>query len=296
LGHHVSGQSLAGTFLSMNRRDGIMRRPEHVNPIQGDLFDPPCEPRGSQSNRRIEAPFDPDALDDGEVIARLPDANLATAEALCEQVLSRGLANAAVLALERLWDRFRGFGVNLPCREQIAVLGTLAKIETKRSREAVRRIAGECGLPMALLPHALEAAVARRVRFPPRRIELWMKDERPIVRALAFRLARWSALPVRMLEEGTNDPELSVRMAALVTMGRLGHADARQGLLALLVRDPNADIVRAVATIADDEVITRLGRCADSCERLRPIILEELKAMDDPRATAIVDRMERRRG
>ncbi len=281
-------------MLARERCGGDMRRPGHVYPVQANLFDPPSDADSGWSNQRGESAFDPKTPDDEDVIAWLPDSNLARAEALCEQVLSRGLADAAVPALEELWDRFRGFGINSPCREQLAVLGTLAKIETRRSRAAVRRISEERCLPAVLLPHALQAAVASRIRFSPRRIELWIKSEQPIVRAQAFTLAQWVAPPVWVLEEGRNDPDRSVRRAALITMGKLGHAAARPGLLALFASNPNADIVRALATIANDEVITRFGRCANEHEGLRPLILEELGAMDDPRATAIVNRMLRR--
>ena len=270
-----------------------MRKPKHVDPRQGNLFDPPGQQQDSQPAQQTEVQFDPDALDDGEVIARLPGANLARAEALCDQVVTRQLADTAVPALEELWDRFRGFGINKPFREQLAVLKALAKIETERSGIAVRRIVEDPDLSAALLPHALEAAVACRIRFALRHVEQWLEDEQPVVRALAFTLAQWAAPPARILESGRNDPDLSVRKAALITMGKLGHVTARPALLTLLGSSPNGETVRALATVADDEVIVRLGRCADEHESLRPIILEELRAMDDPRATAIARRIER---
>ncbi len=271
-----------------------MRRSQNADPVQGNLFDPPCQPQDCGSAQEAEQPLDPNALDDDAIIAGIPGANLAKAEALCEQVVSRDLADAAVPALEELWKRFRGYGINRPCREQLAVLKTLAKIETRPSRDAVKRIAEERGLSEALLPHALEAALACRVRFTRPRIEQWLEDGRPIVRRLAFSLAQWVVPPVWILQQGRNDPDLSVREAALITMGKLGHAEARQGLLALLARNPNGDVVRALATVADDEVITQFGRSADKHESLRPAIIEELRAMDDPRAKAVADRFVQR--
>ena len=266
-----------------------------MEPVQRDLFDPSPPSQEGQSVTKPEEPFEPDMLSDLEVIEGIPGANLTKAKALCEQVVSRGLADTAVPALGKLWDRFRGFGINRPCREQLEVLETLARIDTKQSRIMVKRIAEERGLPSALLPQVLEAALACKVRFTPQRIAIWIHDERPIVRVLAFSLAQWVVLPVRILETGRSDPDLAVRRATLITMGKLGHIAARQGLLTLLAANPNADIVRALATIYDDEVITRLGRCAEEHGRLWPTILNELEAMDDPRARAVADRVKGQR-
>ena len=272
-----------------------MRQSQSNEPVQGTLFDRPAPSRDRHTVTNAGASPDPSRLSDREVLEGIPGANLARAEALCEQVISRGLGDAAVPALGELWDRFRGFGIDRPCSEQLAVLSALSRIGTKQSGILVKRIAEDPGLPTALLPQALKAALACRVRFTPQRIAVWVESEQPAVRALAFSLAQWVSPPWRILEMGRSDPDQTVRNAALITMGKLGLNAARAGLLTLLDRIPNADIVRALATIADDEVITLLGRCAEEHEALRSVILEELKEMDNCKAQKIADRMERQR-
>jgi len=259
--------------------------------LQGDLFDAPVRPQCGGPVLTPETPFDPTALDDRQVVEGIDHENLARLEALCDQVLSRGLADDAVPALRDLWFRFRGFGIYSPCREQLLALETLANIGTRQSRDTVRCIVEERGLAPVMLPHALKAAVTLKVRFTLRQITEWLADGRPIVRALAFSLARWVSPPIWILHGGRTDPDLSVRKAALITMGLLGHAAAKPGLLSLLAVNPNGDLVRALATVADDDVIVELGRCGERHRALRSTLLKELGAMDHPMARAVVGRM-----
>lgn len=273
---------------------GAVTEARNTDTLRGDLFDRPI---GSQCGRPVaaaEVPFDPVALDDRQVIEGIAHENLAKLEALCGQVLSRGLADDAVPALRDLWSRFRGFGVNSPCREQLLALETLASIGTRRSGDVVKGIVEERDMAAVLLPHALKAAVTLKVRFTLRQIKEWIADGRPTVRALAFSLARWASPPIWILEGGRNDPDRSVRESALITMGLLGHAAARPGLLSILAVNPGGDLVRALATVADDDVIVELGRCGERHGALRPTVLEELGAMDNPTARAVVDRIKRR--
>ncbi len=178
--------------------------------LQGDLFDAPVRTQCGGPVPIPETAFDPVALDDRQVIEGIAHENLAKLEALCDQVLSRGLADDAVPALRNLWSRFRGFGINSPCREQLLALETLANIGTEQSRDTVRCIVEESGLAPVLLPHALKAAVTLKVRFSLWQIKEWLADGRPIVRARAFSLARWVSPPIWILQRGRNDPDLSV--------------------------------------------------------------------------------------
>ena len=66
-------------------------------------------------------------LSDDELIAALPEATLSDVEGLCAAAVSRSLV-ASVPALERLWRRFAGFGIDAHLVEQRAVLGALAAI------------------------------------------------------------------------------------------------------------------------------------------------------------------------
>lgn len=70
----------------------------------------------------------PADLTDEALIAMLPQASMLAAEGLCSEIVSRGLAGAA-LALEQVWRRFAGFGIGTPLVEQRAVLNALARLD-----------------------------------------------------------------------------------------------------------------------------------------------------------------------
>ena len=86
-------------------------------------------------------------------------------EALGSEVVSRSLT-AAVPALEALWRRFAGYGVETPLVEQQTVLGTLARLDGAAARLALRRIVLSRGLPDTLVPAALRAAAEAGLSLP----------------------------------------------------------------------------------------------------------------------------------
>ena len=97
---------------------------------QRDLFDE----RGGAGTRltpaasaRPASPV-PASLGDDDLVGRLADAGPSDIDALCDEIAARSLA-VAVPALERVWRRFHGFGVDRPLREQCAVLETLARLD-----------------------------------------------------------------------------------------------------------------------------------------------------------------------
>ena len=232
-------------------------------------------------------------LDDQEVLARIPIASLAQVQALCEQVQARGIDDDAVPALEALWKRFFGFGVNGPLREQRCALNALAKVGTASSRQALARIVVDPDLFDALLPLALKCATEANLALPEESVRHWLEDSRPGVRECAFALARNCSTPVpkHVLETGLVDSDALVRRACLLTMGRFGHDAAKPGLLAELERNPTSEVVTALAGILDGDIVTRLGRCAMTHERLRGQIIEELECSDEPRVARIVERL-----
>lgn len=233
---------------------------------------------------------DVEGLNDQEVTERIPSANLSQVQALCDQVLARGIGDDAVPALESLWKKFFGFGINGPLREQRCALETLAKVGTHLSRQALTRIVDAPDLIDALLPLALECATEANLALSGKSVTRWLEDSRPEVRDFAFILARNCTPPVprHQLEKGLMDPEGSVRRACLIALGRFGHGTAKPGLLAELEREPTSEIVTALAGILDDDIITLLGRCAKEHERLRDQIIEELESSDEPRAIKLV--------
>ncbi len=253
---------------------------------QGDLFEKSIVVTGTHTPS-VSNP-EPDTLSGQEVLSLIPKASFSNVEKLCGEVLKRELGNSAVPALEALWNRFRGYGLSGALPEQKFSLKTLARIGTPESQAAITKIVEAPSLPDALLPLALRAAVEVKLALQIHRISPWLDHGITEVRALAYTLLQNTDPPVYILETGLSDPEPSVRMATRVTMGKLGHKKAKKGLLADLEENPTCQIVLALAAIADEDVITHLGRCALKNGSLKTLILDELLALEDPRAVKVV--------
>lgn len=115
-------------------------------------------------------------------------------------------------------------------------------------------------LPDSLLPVALQAATSVALNLPQRQIILWLEQEATIIRALAFTLIQAASPPLNFLETGITDPDASVRRAALVPAGNIGHHGARAGLLAQFGRNPRSQIIWALLAVVNEEIIVRTGR------------------------------------
>ena len=75
------------------------------------------EPRHSPQAAVSSAPAPAvDTLSDDDLVELIPNAGPSDVEAVCSEVVSRSL-EAAVPALEALWQRFSGFGIEKPLRE-----------------------------------------------------------------------------------------------------------------------------------------------------------------------------------
>ena len=135
-------------------------RTEAAGDAQPDLFAEgyrvPAPPTG-----RVIVPADgleaARKLDDETLFATLRRSSPSKIEPLCSEVVSRSLEKA-VPVLEELWRRFVGFGIDVPLREQRAVLRTLAQLDCASARAALKRIVLWKGLPASQLPLALRAA------------------------------------------------------------------------------------------------------------------------------------------
>ena len=226
------------------------------------------------------------ALSDPELLALIPKANLSNVGDLCNEVLNRDLGDAAVPALDALWHRFRGYGDKGALPEQRGALNTLARIETATARETLTRIV-RATHPDTLLPAVLQAAVTAGLPLPLRQIEPWLDHKLPEVRVCGFALAQKANPPAYLLEKGLSDPYPSVRRAALISAGLLEHVFAKQGLLQELDRAPNSQVIEALIGILDEDILVLLRRCGEQNEALRPFIIAELKATEDPKALTI---------
>ena len=214
---------------------------------------------------RAERPPCPDRLSDEELLGRLPGARIAEAGPLCGLVVERGLGDRALLALKSLWRRFAGFGQDRLLPEQVAVVETLAKIGTAAAREMLAGIVMAPELPSVLLPRALRSALAVSLRLPGKFTGPLLAHGDPEIREFAIRLSALGKPEFEGLEACLADTQPAVRRAAAIVLGGFGRDRAKAVLLAELARHPTGDVVDALATIADDDIVVHLGPvCRDA--------------------------------
>ena len=236
-----------------------------------------------------------DALSDDNLLELIPSAGPSNVEAVCSEVVSRSL-QAAVPALEVLWRRFSGFGIEKPLREQLAVVDTLARLGGTNARSALTRIVLWKGLPASLLPAALQAAVSARLVLPAPFVDPLLDHEDAAVRAAAFALAAGANVSADRLHASLFDRSAANRRAAAVALGLRGDSRARQPLFDELERSPSAEIIEAIAAVWDDDAIVHLGRCARRHPGLVSAVLDALRDIGSPRAEAVAKHVEAHAG
>ena len=200
-------------------------------------------------------------------------------------------ADRGLPALERLWRRFAGFGQDRPLPEQVAVVETLAKIGTAAAREMLAGIVTAPDLPSVLQPKALRAALAVSLRLPATFTGPLLVHGDPEIREFAIRLCAFGRPEFEGLEACLADTQPAVRRAAAMVLGGFGRYRAKANLLAELERQLDGDVVDALATIADDDIVVHLGRCAEAHPELAGRIAAELEEMQTPRSLKIASRI-----
>ena len=254
------------------------------------------EPRHSPQTAASSAPTPAvDALSDDDLLELIPNAGPSNVEAVCSEVVSRSL-QAAVPALEALWRRFSGFGIEKPLREQLAVVDTLPRLGGTDARAALRRIVLWKGLPASLLPAALQAAASAGLALPAPFVDPLLDHEDSAVRGAAFALAASANVPADRLHASLFDRSAANRRAAAVALGLRGDPRARQPLFDELERSPSPEIIEAVAAVWDDDAIVRLGRCARRHPRLAGAVLDALREIGSPRAEVVAKHVETNAG
>ena len=266
---------------------------------QLDLFaerggvEPRHPPRTAASS--APAPATMDALSDDDLLELIPNAGPSNVESLCSEVVSRSL-QAAVPALEALWQRFSGFGIEKPLPEQLAVVDTLARLAGANARSALRQIVLWKGLPASLLPAALQAATSVRLALPAPFVDPLLDHQDATVRGAAFALAASANVPADRLHASLSDRSAANRRAAAVALGLRGDSRARQPLVEELERSPSPEIIEAVAAVWDDDAIVRLGRCARRHPRLAGAVLDALREVGSPRAEVVARQVQTHAG
>ncbi len=260
---------------------------------QLDLFDErrPADIRPQTQTEGESTSLALKALPDSELVERVAHANLATVDTLADEIVARSLT-AAVPALERLWRRFHGFGINRPFREQSAVLETLARLNGPEARSALRRIALGPGVPDSLLPAVLRAAADKRLDLPASFVADFLDHEDAAIREPAFALAHAANVSVLRLREGLSDRLASIRRDAAVALAFRGDASGRDVLITVLAHAPSVELIDALGVICDDEAIVELGRCAMRFPVFAPRAVAILRELDSPKAERLVARLE----
>ena len=224
-------------------------------------------------------------LTDAALIAALPYATV-TAPRLAAEASRRRLAGA-VPSLEKLCRRPTGFGVDRLVPEQLAALDALANIGGEAARQAIARLLAQCIVQGPTVAAALNAAARLGSSLPPSRLGEFLNDAEPTVRAAACRCARSAGPHLGLLIKLLDDLHRGVAIAAALALGRIGCVEARPLLLGLLRREPSAEIIDALARIADEEVIVTFGRVARTMPDLAQPILDALDQLGNFRAERV---------
>ena len=274
-------------------RTGSPRSEREVVPGQLDLF----AERGAVMPRHTQNPLPStpatpvERLTDDVLLERIRNAGPSDVDALCTEIVSRSL-HAAVPALEALWRRFAGFGIEKPLAEQLAVVDTLARLGGANACSALRRIALSRALPASLLPAALQAAAQAGLALPAGFVGSFLMHGDAAVREAAFALTAKSNVAADRLREGLLDPSAVNRRLATIALGLRGDPSVRQPLYGELARLPSADVIEAITAVWDENAIVHLGRCARRHPRLAGAVLDALREIGTPRAETVARRLE----
>lgn len=257
---------------------------------QGDLFSGggfPAERDAPLGDERPAVAWS--ALDDKDLVAALlPDADIAGCLAITTEIGRRKLAEA-IPALERLCQRFVGFGLDRIVPEQAAALDTLATLGDREAAQAVARLIVRRAVQGPGLKKAVGAAADLGSSLPSEVVLALLRRDDPEIRADACRCVgrRYSPETVQTVLELLEDLHAGVREAAGCALGRMGRREARELLIGLVRQKPSAEVVDAIAPIADEECIVLLGRLARENSGLSAAVLDALDAIDHPRAESV---------
>ncbi|MGH7089933.1 MAG: HEAT repeat domain-containing protein [Stellaceae bacterium] len=229
-----------------------------------------------------------ETLDDRSLLAALDGARRARTVAICAEIATRRVSGA-VPALEALCRRFLGYGVERAVPEQIAALGALEALGGSAAADALARIIAQGVVQGPGLRQAMRVATALGFALPNDAVLRLLRHDEPEIRAAACRFAGSAASPeiVAALAALLDELHAEVREAAAIALGRVGRFEARAPLLALLDRKPSAEIIEALAPIADEDCVILLGRVARKNRELRLTVLAALDAIDHPRAETL---------
>jgi HEAT repeat protein len=227
-----------------------------------------------------------DAIEDEELVAALLHGGLAASLALAAEAGRRRMT-AAVPVLEALCRRFSGFGADRIVPEQAAAIDALAQIGGADAARALARMITRRTVQGPCLQRAINAAAGLGAKLPPANVMELLRHDDPQIRADACRFVQ--ALPemVVQLRDLLDDLQRPVRMAAACALAVIGDKEVRSLIARYLREEPSAQLIDAVAPVADEECIILLGRIARTMPDLSAAALDALDAIDHPRASRI---------
>ena len=223
----------------------------------------------------------PDGIEDEELLAALPHAGLADSLALTGEAGRRRMT-AAIPALEALCRRFAGFGADRIVPEQAAAIDALAQIAGAHAAQALARLIARRIVEGPCLRRAVGAAARLGAKLPAGTVMELLRHADPQIRADTCRFARPSPEMVARLRDLLDDLERPVRIAAACALGLMGRNEVRPLLTRYLREEPSAQIIDAVAAVANEECIVLLGRIARTIPDLSVAALDALDAIDHP--------------
>jgi HEAT repeat protein len=254
---------------------------------QLDLFrHVPARVEPSPSDEVPRPVIGPDSIEDEELLAALPRAGLAHSVALAAEAGRRRMA-AAIPALEALCRRFSGFGADRIVPEQAAAIDALAQIDGADAAQALARLIARKTVQGPCLQRTVGAAARLGAKLPAGTVMELLRHDDPQIRADACRFAQASPDMVAQLRDLLDDFQRPVRMAAACALGLMGRNEVRPLLARYLREEPSAQLIDAVAPVADEECIILLGRIVRTMPDLSAAALDALGSIDHPRASRI---------
>ncbi len=211
-------------------------------------------------------------LDDDSLVAAILDAGIRDSVALVAEAGCRGLA-AAIPVLEALCRRFTGFGADWIVPEQAAALGALVAIGGADAAQTIVRLIAKRVVQGPCLRQAVTAAARLGAKFSVGTVLELVRHDDPQIRESVCRCARPRPDVVPPLRDLLDDLDADVRKAAA--------CDLRE--------EPTAELLDAIAPVADDECVILLGRVARAAPDLSEAVLDALDAIDHPWAEKIVN-------
>ena len=251
--------------------------------VQLDLFaDRPANP--SPANSAAPRRIVPEDLSDAALIAAIPDASLADAQALAAEAGRRRLGDSAP-ALATLCARFVGFGVNCCVPEQIAALEALCAIGGPEASRSVSQMIARGIVQGPNLPAAVIAAARLGVILKSDVALPLLRHAAPSVRAAACACVRASGEIVATLIELLTDFNGEVAIAAACALGRMGRSEALPLLKRCILEMPSPRVIEALAGVADEEAVVFLARLGRKRSEFADAVLSALDDIEHAKAT-----------